>query len=784
MGNETKLDRFVGSFKSEADLRRAILGLLERMPNAKNVRLTHGTAETGKDIVFHFQGPFAQLQVVACVIKNQKITGSADSDDGARAVYHQAEQSLDTPIPRVTDGRSEPVSQVFVICPHECPPATIDSIKGRLQARPGQVTFLCGRELLQSFEDYCPEFLTFQSGLYGSYIADLQKRLDSDPAVANVLFRHGFVAGAKPLTGMYVRPKFQCELHQHQLKATLPDPEHFRRSIGLETSQELQASFREIGRLVWAIRAPSEEGDNLQATFYEFAERIKESWQKAFEAHRRRSDLSSEERTKAKNEVLVELTDRNELASAALKFLQAADHIIKEFGRIVDSSNKWVEHQVPHKMTLASERMLDYCQVVGVSKQAPASVGTSSTPHVVWELGEDLVDTANTDLFISGPAGFGKTSFCKWQTLFELKRFQESQSNTIPIYIPLHQHAHGQLGTFQSTFLAAPELTALWERRSSAKEPTYKFRLYLDGLDEVPSIQRQKELLELAFKGKEAEPTISIIVTGREHVVGTHLRRLARVRVREFDDAQIREFTEKWFESDEHLIREFSQQLEKVASLRPLMRVPLLATLMLGVYRNSRTLPQSRVSLYEMFVGLLAGGWDIAKNIQRQARFGPAAKLTVLTKLAATAHKNRRRDCSQGDFKNAVMRTLPGLRAQWQEILEETIHDGLLIPVGIDYAFAHLSFQEYLSAKDLFEPNGRRASFTFKQFLEGDDWWREVAAFYVGLASDPKEMEEFVRKLAHETLGKTADESVKARARFLLETLLTSFPGAQPMFSV
>lgn len=123
------------------------------------------------------------------------------------------------------------------------------------------------------------------------------------------------------------------------------------------------------------------------------------------------------------------------------------------------------------------------------------------------------------------------------------------------------------------------------------------------------------------------------------------------------------------------------------------MRVPLLATLVFGVYRNTKTLPESRAKLYDMFVSLLAGGWDVAKNIQRQTEFGPAPKLTVLTKLAGMLHTGQRRDCRQSDFQTAVKSTLPALRERSQKLLEETIQDGLLIPTGITYAFAHLSFK-------------------------------------------------------------------------------------------
>jgi hypothetical protein len=213
MTTQTRLDRFIALFKNEAELREAVLSLLEKMPNVTNVRHTHGAQECGKDIVFNWVGPFDHQQLVACVIKNEKITGSADSNQGARTVYIQAEEAFDSPIANVATGTDERVAQVYVISPHECPPSTVESIKGKMQARAGQVIFICGRELMERFEDHYPEFLLFNPGLYGSYIAELEQGLDADPAVMNVLFRHGFVSGPKKLTALYVRPKIYPDSH-------------------------------------------------------------------------------------------------------------------------------------------------------------------------------------------------------------------------------------------------------------------------------------------------------------------------------------------------------------------------------------------------------------------------------------------------------------------------------------------------------------------------------------------------------------------------------------------
>ena len=92
------LKRFIEGFENEDALRRAVEALLVKMPDCTRVRATHGAAELGKDIVFYSTGPMGELLLNACVIKNDKISGSAESSSGARTVFHQVEQALDTHI--------------------------------------------------------------------------------------------------------------------------------------------------------------------------------------------------------------------------------------------------------------------------------------------------------------------------------------------------------------------------------------------------------------------------------------------------------------------------------------------------------------------------------------------------------------------------------------------------------------------------------------------------------------------------------------------------------------
>jgi hypothetical protein len=74
----TNLDKFAASFADENALRKAIAQLLTKMRRT-GVRITHGTVEKGKDLVFDGPGGLDETRLFACVVKNDPITGSAEA---------------------------------------------------------------------------------------------------------------------------------------------------------------------------------------------------------------------------------------------------------------------------------------------------------------------------------------------------------------------------------------------------------------------------------------------------------------------------------------------------------------------------------------------------------------------------------------------------------------------------------------------------------------------------------------------------------------------------------
>ena len=119
---------------------------------------------------------------------------------------------------------------------------------------------------------------------------------------------------------------------------------------------------------------------------------------------------------------------------------------------------------------------------------------------------------------------------------------------------------------------------------------------------------------------------------------------LPRIRFSGFGPEQIKELVSNWLDRDETMVSTFFAQLRVANVLSDMMDIPLLATLIVLVFKQTGKLPENKTRLYEMFVDLHNGGWDLAKGVQRPSRFSAAEKMFILKRIAAKMHSAQRRE--------------------------------------------------------------------------------------------------------------------------------------------
>lgn len=759
-------------------MRQHLADLLKRMGN-QGVEICHGQQEFGKDIVFYSLDGVGNRMLNACVVKNSKISGAASDNEGARTVLIQVEQVLDTAYIG-NGGQDEVVSRVFVVSPYDCSQITKRSIQGKLKQRSGQFEFLCGSLLFEKFLKFYPEFLAFESNLLSSYVAALQSEFEREDPIRFLSSQHSFFAGAdKTLKSVYVKQAFKIELAEVEFLVEFPRVEILDSAVSRDDIRDLAEELRFAAMFVanpqvWD-NADSVEAARLATTLDRFASELRAAWQQKWEIHRAQSSQTGvaavpESNAKLHLEVWPSVRD-----SLDLRQLRG---VLDEFRSRVDSANAFTRSIQPQRFSVTlihSDTYANFSRVREVIRTQPAAfryVGDKRTHRFQ----SDLLDKTPKNLFISAPAGYGKTSFCKWNTLNDVTLLVENKTTPLPIYIALHRLSTTQLNNCEDAFFQSPGSAELLER---ARQKRQRIRLYLDGLDEITTLEQQRRLMELAAEAANKYPQVQVIATGRDYITGSWLRWLGRVQLAELDDSQIGRLVANWLDSDTKLLQAFEKQLDQAPSLKLLMRVPLLGTLIIAVFKRMKSLPENKLKLYETFIDLMCGGWDLAKNVRRDTRFGTQTKVSILTRLAGQLHINGRRDAKREDVKLAVSQIAPANAAIWEKMLDEILEDGLLVRAGAhSYVFSHLSFQEYLAATELADPQGSRSQQALREYLRGEDRWREVLGFYVSIIKRPDETEAWIKKTAQAVAGKGSD--VTQRYTFLMESLQSAWPGWSP----
>ncbi len=274
--------------------------------------------------------------------------------------------------------------------------------------------------------------------------------------------------------------------------------------------------------------------------------------------------------------------------------------------------------------------------------------------------------------------------------------------------------------------------------------------LLLDGLDEVTDPDAQARVLAEIRRLRDAYGGGNqIIVTARTGGYGYPLGGWLTLEVQRFETPQIEAFVQKWFAAADHANPAEQAQgllaaLAHKPGLRALAANPLLLALIVRLYEQNGgrhgALPERRVALYEAALDLLTEEWNADQAVRTRPR--PQAlpgelMRCALREVAAAAHGQRLRVIPEERLLAllADARAPCAIATDPASLLAAVLADtGLLRRLSAtSYDFAHLTFQEYLTALSIKQGGDDAALFAHA----GDPWWREVIRLYAGLTADP-----------------------------------------------
>jgi hypothetical protein len=648
------------------------------------------------------------------------------------------------------------------------------SISGALKQRAGLVKFLCGQSLIDRLSEYWPDFLLFNSSALSIYISSVIRNVIGKDPIYFLLKNQQLLSGElESLQNRYVDQGFMKTVHEHAfaLTPTTFTSRSFQRPVTLTTVRTMTADIRALVAMAKTEILNTSEGFGAAINGFErlegFAQSLVPQWTENFEIYRRTPDSEFAALQKRGEAELPLGSDFHKKWSAEIRivhdFAVEVQAKISKLAPLFDCNihDVYINYDSP-LFQITTE-------IDDLSRFVPALFAPVVKEKEMRLDKSNLLAIETLHLLITAPAGYGKTSFCRIHAMRDALALGEKAANRVPVYVSLHSLATEKI--HDRIFLELPESKNLIGATDYAH---LHWTFYLDGLDEIADKDQRLSILSVAKKMIDEIPNARIIVTSRDYLGGSSLQWLTRVELAGLEEYEIALLARKWLDVPEDL-ESFFIQLEASRTFGRLMRVPLLATLVLAVFRKWKSLPTSKNTLYSTFIELLCGGWDYVKSVNRDSEYGRHEKISVLTRFAGILQFNKLRRGSEGHLRSAVADVIPNRLSVFDDLVGEMIEDGLIQRSGKDLMFGHLSFQEYLAAKELGDPSGERNNVVLLDFLRGDDWWREVLSFYVGAHNRPGETERWIRRAADKV--EQSGIVCRPRERFLLSCIEDSCPG-------
>lgn len=729
MQSKTELLSFIEGLKEKEFTIRIIMPLFEAM-GYSGIRYNHSTLEKGKDLVFWKQDAFADKEYIAAQVKVGKFSGNVATKNSIRPLISQLQQVFDSPFTDLS-GNEIFISKCFLIVSSAVTPNARESIKGLLRQnnlfRPVQI--LDGPEILSLLKKYIPTLLKNWKENISEYAKTLENKfkyyLDYE------------------VMGLETQPNledFFIDVNLFFGEGTL----YFNKySDNLTYSAEI--SFAQLDDSV------EDELDTKRSSIVvnqieNIAEKLRTNYKIDLKISIEEPKLDESKKRENKKIILTKILKINYKELAKHLSLVLDDYIGNNLnGARIDSNLNDVEFTQIIKIYKLLNIVYPILQFLDkvltstpIKHYEPILLGQSVDPTELFK--------RYSQVWMVGNAGTGKTTLLRYNTLTLSRQLDfESEKLKIPIFIPLNSYdfKNKKIEDSVKKILQSSKI----QFHHLPIDRLFKegnFILFLDGLDEISSLDKRQSLLQQIKYFSKKFPYNNIIISSRFLKTPPELEDYVKCHTMLFTEQQLFDFCKKWFNKDKRNKDRIVDLLAKNEAFRAIAKNPLYLTLIASLIQSGKPIPHRRVEIYSERLQLLLHKWDSSRGIFRN-RFEPAIKLRILKKLAMYLHKNFKREFDYSLYERVVRDFVP-THFKNSEILrlifEELISNNELIRQvdEINYDFGHLSFQEYFVALEIADTAGH--SDLYKNIL--NPWWHQACLMFCGITRDASQIIEFL----------------------------------------
>jgi predicted NACHT family NTPase len=462
---------------------------------------------------------------------------------------------------------------------------------------------------------------------------------------------------------------------------------------------------------------------------------------------------------------------------------QCATMRLLDISQPIELEDIYVDVNILNNIT--SQRWLDIFELQGFSKEFDRFPWDQVSLELVPAM---QAVVTYPKLMVLGNPGSGKTTFL--QHIATQCNQGKFLSDRIPIFIRLKNFAEDarETGDFSLLNYITQELAyfGTCDQQIQTLLAHGRVLILLDGLDEIPE-EDSAEIVKKIRKLSEEYYKNQFIITCRIGSQQYRFDSFTDIEIADFDSSQIEAFVQKWFvkvgrnstEQAQVKACQFMQklQLSENRQIRELAVTPLLLNLVCCVFQSRSNFPARQIELYKQGLDILLNRWDEVRSIKRNEIYYHLSlphKLKLLSQIAAITFKQERYCFTKSNVRQYIMeylRNLPIAQASDPEVLQlnseavlkSLLAQGLLVEQarGI-YSFSHLTFQEYLTARNIVtspEPEILKEKLIELVSHVTEPRWRKVFLLTTGMLGNAPDLLQFMKQQIDALVG--ADEQLQ-----------------------